>query len=164
MWLKCYWRKYCGGSENINIGSFPHLQLETILRHHKCLQKLLDLLGTNPVETGVKCRTRIMETRFGCVLHEKLAIKMNTNGLSKWQSWHSGTWAKRSKLAHSRGYSGQFKKILSKLESRKFFCPPSGISTRFQKIGLFEIYVIYLEFEHFIIIIWWKAKSRKLIL
>ena len=58
--------------------------------------------------------------------------------LSNWQKWlsfqtrHSGTWAKRSKLAHSRGCSGQFKKILSKLEGRKFFSPPWG----FQQIYL----------------------------
>ena len=44
--------------------------------------QVLDLLAANPVETGVKSSTRIMETRFGCVLHEKQAIEINTNGLS----------------------------------------------------------------------------------
>ena len=68
-----------------------------------------------------------------------LQIKSNANGLSL-QSWHSVTSAKRSKLGHSRGYSAQFKKILSKLESRKFFCPPLGFQPDLSFGNLWDLF------------------------
>ena len=63
----------------------------------------------------------------------------NTNGLCL-QKWHSGTSAKRSKLAHFRGYSGQFKEILSKLESRKFFWDFNQISEDLSFANLCDLF------------------------